>query len=87
MSIFDSALGSAAGSLGGILSGGGVLGGVLGGHGVLPPPPQQEPQQDMGMQTQSGEDFYPQNLAGLLQMIGGNQANPANMNLIRGGLI
>ena len=40
------------------------------------------------MQTQNAGDLgYQQNLSGLLQMMGGNQANPANMNLMRGGLI
>lgn len=41
----------------------------------------------MGGTTHTGDMGYPQNIAGLLQMLGGNQANPSNMNLMRGGLI
>ena len=50
--------------------------------------PSQGPPGGLGgtMQTQD-EPGYQQNLAGLLQMMGGNQVNPANMNLTRGGLI
>lgn len=60
---------------------GGQQGGMGGGGGGMMP-------SGLGgtMQTE-GDMGYPQNIAGLLQMIGGNQTNPANMNLTGGGLI
>lgn len=58
---------------GGQQQGGQQGGGGLGGTMMTQP-----------MDQQGG---YSQNLAGLLQMMGGNQVNPANMNLMGRGLI
>lgn len=59
---------------------GGQQQGGMGGGGMMP-------NGLSGTVQTEGDMGYPQNIAGLLQMIGGNQTNPANMNLTGGGLI
>lgn len=84
---------SATSSVGGFMGGGGLS--SLLPAGGLPMPPglpgmggggQQQMAGGGPMQTSGdpGELGYPQNLAGLMQLIGSNQ-QPQNMNLISGG--